>query len=133
LHVGEAQAIQLARELALPLLIEETVGRRVALGLGLSISGIAGQILKAFHQGSSQLKKRGTNCGSYSKQGVLTGKSMRRFWLSYPEPNNALEPTASSVRCAPASGSGSPLALDFVEHNVQSRVALRQQKRAICL
>ena len=51
LHVGEAQAIQLARELALPLLIEETVGRRVALGLGLSISGIAGQILKAFHQG----------------------------------------------------------------------------------
>jgi hypothetical protein len=30
LHVGEAQAIQLARELALPLLIEETVGRQVA-------------------------------------------------------------------------------------------------------
>jgi len=52
LHVGEAQAIQLARELALPLLIEETVGRRVAQGLGISISGIAGQILKAFHQGS---------------------------------------------------------------------------------
>ena len=51
LHVGEAQAIQLARELALPLLIEETVGRRVAQGLGISISGIAGQILKAFRQG----------------------------------------------------------------------------------
>lgn len=50
LHVGEAQAIQLARELALPLLIEETAGRRVALGLHLSISGIAGQILKAFRQ-----------------------------------------------------------------------------------
>jgi hypothetical protein len=32
LHVGEAQAMQLARELALPLLIEETVGRRVAQG-----------------------------------------------------------------------------------------------------
>lgn len=52
LHVGEAQAIQLARELALPLLIEETVGRRVAQGLGIPISGIAGQILKAFRQGS---------------------------------------------------------------------------------
>jgi predicted nucleic acid-binding protein len=52
LHVGEAQAIQLARELALPLLSEETVGRRVAQGLGISISGIAGQILKAFRQGN---------------------------------------------------------------------------------
>jgi predicted nucleic acid-binding protein len=51
LNVGEAQAIQLARELALPLLIEETVGRRVAQGLGISISGIAGQMLKAFRQG----------------------------------------------------------------------------------
>jgi predicted nucleic acid-binding protein len=40
LHVGEAQAIRLARELALPLLIEETVGRRVAQGLGIAISGI---------------------------------------------------------------------------------------------
>ena len=52
LHIGEAQAIQLARELALPLLIEETIGRRVARGLGISISGIAGQVLKAFRQGS---------------------------------------------------------------------------------
>lgn len=52
LHVGEAQAIQLARELALPLLIEETVGRRVAQRVGVSVSGIAGQILKAFRQGS---------------------------------------------------------------------------------
>jgi predicted nucleic acid-binding protein len=52
LHSGEAQAIQLARELALPLLIEETVGRRVARGLGIAISGIAGQILKAFRQGN---------------------------------------------------------------------------------
>jgi predicted nucleic acid-binding protein len=52
LHVGEAQAIQLARELALPLLIEETVGRRVAQQVGIAISGIAGQILKAFRQDS---------------------------------------------------------------------------------
>jgi predicted nucleic acid-binding protein len=52
LHIGEAQAIQLARELGLPLLIEETVGRRVARGLGISIAGIPGQILQAFRQGS---------------------------------------------------------------------------------
>ena len=52
MHVGEVQAIQLALELALPLLIEETVGRRVAQGMGLSISGIAGQVLKAFRQGA---------------------------------------------------------------------------------
>ena len=51
LHIGEAQAIQLAWELALPLLIEETVGRRVAQGLGIPISGIAGQIIMAFHRG----------------------------------------------------------------------------------
>ena len=51
LHVGEAQAIQLAVELGLPLLIEETVGRRVARGLGISISGIAGQILQALRRG----------------------------------------------------------------------------------
>jgi predicted nucleic acid-binding protein len=51
LHVGEAQAIQLALELALPLLIEETVGRRIAQGLGIPISGIAGQIIMAFHLG----------------------------------------------------------------------------------
>jgi predicted nucleic acid-binding protein len=50
LHIGEAQAIQLARELALPLLIEETVGRRVAWGLGIPISGIAGQIIMAFRR-----------------------------------------------------------------------------------
>src|SRR5215813_7041922 len=45
LHVGEVQVIQLAQELALPLLIEETLGRRVAQRLGISISGIAGQII----------------------------------------------------------------------------------------
>jgi predicted nucleic acid-binding protein len=50
LHEGETQAIQLALELQLPLLIEETVGRRVAQSVGLQISGIAGQIIKAFRQ-----------------------------------------------------------------------------------
>jgi predicted nucleic acid-binding protein len=51
LHEGETQAIQLALELQLPLLIEETIGRGVAQSVGLQISGIAGQILKAFRQG----------------------------------------------------------------------------------
>ncbi len=44
---GEQEAIFLAYEMDLPLLIEETIGRRVAQSLGLAISGIAGQILKA--------------------------------------------------------------------------------------
>jgi predicted nucleic acid-binding protein len=51
LHMGEAQAIQLALELALPLLIEETFGRRVAQSLDIPISGIAGQIIVALRRG----------------------------------------------------------------------------------
>jgi hypothetical protein len=51
LQEGETQAIQLALELQLPLLIEETIGRRVARNVGIQISGIAGQILKALRQG----------------------------------------------------------------------------------
>jgi hypothetical protein len=35
---------------------------------------------------------------------------MRRFWLSCLEPNQALEPTPYSVRCAPAFRRGSPRA-----------------------
>ena len=52
LHDGEIQAIQLALELQLPLLIEETVGRRVAQRAGVQISGIAGQIIAAFRKNS---------------------------------------------------------------------------------
>lgn len=44
---GEREAIRLALELELPLLIEEEAGRAVARELGLHISGIAGQLLKA--------------------------------------------------------------------------------------
>lgn len=51
LHRGETDAILLARDLRLPLLIEETVGRRVAQRLGLSISGIAGQLVRAYRDG----------------------------------------------------------------------------------
>ena len=49
LHQGETEALQLASELKLPLLIEEKTGREIAYKAGIAISGIAGQILKAVH------------------------------------------------------------------------------------
>jgi len=50
LHEGETQAILLAIELGLPLLIEETIGRQVARQAGVPISGVAGQIIRAYRQ-----------------------------------------------------------------------------------
>ncbi len=50
LDAGEKQAIQLAYNWQLPLLIEEEKGRKIAQELGLKFSGIAGQILKAYRQ-----------------------------------------------------------------------------------
>lgn len=50
LDLGERQAIALAIELNLPLLIEEEAGRRVARDLGIEISGIAGQLIRAVRQ-----------------------------------------------------------------------------------
>ena len=49
LQEGETQAICLALELDLPLLIEETVGRRTCGKLGVPVSSIAGEIIWA-HQ-----------------------------------------------------------------------------------
>jgi predicted nucleic acid-binding protein len=51
LDAGERGAIQIALERKLPLLIEEEAGRQCARSLGLQISGIAGQIIKAFRVG----------------------------------------------------------------------------------
>jgi predicted nucleic acid-binding protein len=51
LDIGEREAIQAALERGLPLLIEEEAGRQCARSLGLQISGIAGQIVKAFRAG----------------------------------------------------------------------------------
>ncbi|MEW6236443.1 MAG: hypothetical protein AB1656_13735 [Candidatus Omnitrophota bacterium] len=48
LHEGEAQAISLAINQNLSLLIEETYGRKIAYSLGLKVSGIARQIVVAF-------------------------------------------------------------------------------------
>lgn len=47
LDPGEREAIALALECGLPLLIEEEAGRTLARELGIQISGIAGQILQA--------------------------------------------------------------------------------------
>ena len=51
LHEGEIQAIQLALAFDLPLLIEEAAGRRAARRAGVSISGVAGQIVKGQRRG----------------------------------------------------------------------------------
>ena len=51
LHQGEIEAIQLARSLDLPLLIEEKLGRDVARRAGIRISGVAGQIVQACREG----------------------------------------------------------------------------------
>jgi len=51
LDTGEREAIQIALERGLPLLIEEEAGRQCARSLGLHISGIAGQVVKAFRLG----------------------------------------------------------------------------------
>lgn len=51
LHLGELEAIALAQDLYLPLLIEEAVGRKAAQESGIPFSGIAGQILKAVRTG----------------------------------------------------------------------------------
>jgi predicted nucleic acid-binding protein len=51
LDAGERGAIVVARERELPLLIEEETGRQCARSLGLQISGIAGQVVKAFRAG----------------------------------------------------------------------------------
>lgn len=57
LHEGEIQAIRLALELGLPLLIEEAAGRRSAQAAGVSISGVAGQVVKAHRQGGISVEK----------------------------------------------------------------------------
>lgn len=61
LNPGEREALALALEFDLPLLIEEEAGRTLARELGIRISGIAGQILRATwghmgrnHHGSSR-------------------------------------------------------------------------------
>lgn len=51
LHPGETDAIRLALDLGLELLIEEEMGRRMAERLEVPYSGIAGQLLIAVQEG----------------------------------------------------------------------------------
>lgn len=51
LHLGETEAIRLALDLNLELLIEEEEGRQAAERLGIPYSGIAGQLLIAVQEG----------------------------------------------------------------------------------
>lgn len=47
LDAGERDALSLALQRGLPVLIEERVGRDIARAKGMSYSGIAGQSMKA--------------------------------------------------------------------------------------
>ena len=59
LDEGEKEAISLAYQLKLPLLIEETIGRKIAQSVNIPISGIAGQILKAYREKIVKRKEAG--------------------------------------------------------------------------
>ncbi len=75
LDAGEQQAIQLAYNRQLPLLIEEEKGRKIAQELGLKFSGIAGQILKAYRQNLITAEDGTKKLGELLKAGRI-GKKM---------------------------------------------------------
>jgi len=56
LDPGEREAIALAVEHDLEILIEEEAGRAVARELGLGVSGVAGQILRAVREGITSVE-----------------------------------------------------------------------------
>lgn len=74
LHEGERQAIYLALEQRLPLLIEETVGRRVAQRVGVPISGIAGQVMAAFRQEIVSAAEASSKLGELFQTGRINRK-----------------------------------------------------------
>lgn len=51
LQRGEAEAIALAEELGADLLIDEKAGRKVAIRLGLRVTGVVGLLVEAKHKG----------------------------------------------------------------------------------
>ena len=53
--------------------------------------------------------------------------------VAEPEPNQGLEPIASSVRCAPASGNGSCLALGHYKGGHVSSEHIRTPERVLIL
>jgi predicted nucleic acid-binding protein len=85
LHEGERQAIQLALELQLPLLIEETIGRRVAQSVGIQISGIAGQVIKAFRQDLITATEVQNKLSELLRAGRINRKIYETLLASLPE------------------------------------------------
>ncbi len=75
LDKGEQQAIQLAYNLQLPLLIEEEKGRKIAKQLGLNFSGIAGQIIKAYRENLISANDGRKKLGELLRNGRI-GKKM---------------------------------------------------------
>lgn len=71
LDIGERQAIQLAWQKDLPLLIEEEQGRQVAQALGLKFSGLAGQIVKAYRNQIISLTTAQTSLAELLKAGRI--------------------------------------------------------------
>jgi predicted nucleic acid-binding protein len=74
LDEGERHAIQLALAHGLHLLIEEEAGRMVARRLELHISGIAGQILKAYRTGLSPAEEAAGMLGELLSAGRINRK-----------------------------------------------------------
>ena len=79
LDEGEQDAIALARELKVPLLIEERAGRRVARKLGCNVSGIAGLIDRA------------------RKERLLSPAEAKRMWRILLEENRIPESLYQSL------------------------------------
>ena len=79
LDEGEQDAIALARELKVPLLIEERAGRRVARKLGCEVSGIAGLIDRA------------------RKERLLSPSEAKRMWRILLEENRIPESLYQSL------------------------------------
>ena len=71
LDIGDRQAIQLAWQRGLPLLIEEEQGRQVAQALGLELSGMAGQIVKAYRSQILSLTTAQTSLAELLKAGRI--------------------------------------------------------------
>jgi hypothetical protein len=68
---------------------------------------------KEYHPGRA---RAASHCGRRVRH---PGGGLRRNSSAVPAPNNGLELTASSVRCAPASGSSSGPAFGYTERNEQ--------------
>jgi predicted nucleic acid-binding protein len=71
LDPGEREAIALALEVDLPLLIEEEAGRTLARELGIRISGIAGQMLQAVREEIIGADQANRMLGALKRQGRI--------------------------------------------------------------